>query len=107
MVKLLVNGLEIETERPVVLYNDGMGVCEFVWIDVKESLSPNLSKVLFHYIIDEAIANIAMGFRRDDIWSIYLPYNSFELNPNTTCVTHWMPLVDKPLMVMEPKLEVD
>lgn len=66
-----------------------------MWIKVEAELPPLLQKVLFLWDA-LGVINIAMGYRCEEGWDIYLPYKSFQLNPLMVDVTHWMELPDYP-----------
>lgn len=96
MVKLLVNGLELETDSPLMLYNNNLSVTPDIWTSVKLGLPNLLEKVLFVYAIDNVIYNIASGYYSSAGWAIYAPYDSICLKSETVTVTHWMPLPQFP-----------
>jgi uncharacterized protein DUF551 len=66
------------------------------WISVKEKRPKKLHKVLFYYILDKHMPNIAVGYNTIDGWNIYLPYSSFDLKDGPVEVTHWAELPDYP-----------
>ncbi len=66
------------------------------WISVEDRLPKLLEKVLFFWVMDDMVKNIAMGYLCDKGWDIYFPYASFQIGNSCIKVTHWMPLPDYP-----------
>jgi hypothetical protein len=66
------------------------------WISVEDRLPELLQKVLFFWVKDDQVRNIAMGFRNKLGWRIYLPYTSYEVTTEYIRVTHWMELPEYP-----------
>jgi hypothetical protein len=66
------------------------------WIDVNERPPKKLQKVLFHWMMDDYLKNISMGFLDDRGWCIYLPYSSYGFNGEFVKVTHWAEMPNYP-----------
>lgn len=62
------------------------------WISTEDRLPDLLQKVLFHWVFAAGNRNISMGYRCEEGWDIYLPCNSYGVNPENILVTHWMEL---------------
>lgn len=93
-MKILVNGIEIETEREIDVEIPSFLKDE--WISVSDRLPIKLEKVLFHWLAPGNLRNISMGYRCDAGWNIYLPYHSFGLRNDICPITHWMELPQFP-----------
>lgn len=87
-MKIVVDGLEIETER----YVEEGPLCVTGWIKVEDNLPSKLHKVLFHWLCPGGNRNVSMGYLCDEGWDIYLPYHSFKMCPEKLKVTHWREL---------------
>jgi len=89
MVKIVVDGLEIETERPT---SDPISQ----WINVDDQLPPDKHEVMYFAINEMGNKEIMTGHRENGAWThCCLWYSTQTLNPLVK-VTHWMELPNYP-----------
>lgn len=104
MVKIVVDGVEIETEREdqhafkgVLATPEPDG-----WISVEDELPPDKHEVLYFAINENQTSEIMTGHREKGIWThCCLFYSTMYLNADVK-VTHWMELPHYPRNVTRP-----
>lgn len=97
MVKVMIDGLELETERPVGTepYNPALG--NNCWNSVEDILPPEKHEVLYFATFQNDMSKeIMTGHREGNAWThCCMFYATVTLNDNVK-VTHWMELPEYP-----------
>ena len=91
MSKIMVGGIEIETEREL-----DAGSIQIGWISVEDKLPPDYHEVMYFAINAMGTTEIMTGHREHGLWMHCCMFYSSMHCDNTITVTHWMELPDYP-----------